>query len=633
MERNAESFIFAVPGIQSSVPYSVAGHDQAAGSAIFTRLKSQAISTADSLFTEIKTHKAAALFAGASGVLALLFFLPGLVSRINGILNPTSSIQQTTNQAPIMKELTNAGTSLHAAISPDGKLVAHVEEQEGKQHLVVTNTTNFGSTIAVPASEAQYLGITFSRDSNYIYFTRKEKNGPGILYRLAWPGTNPTKLKTGVDSPISFSPQGDRFAFVYLDEANSEYSLMLANVDGTNEQVVASRKDGDTLSVYGVAWSPDGNVIACPVSTWEKGYHVNLVGFDLNNGSEQVIGAQSWFSILQLAWREDMSGLVISAQGRETSPHHLWNIGLSDGAATQITYDLADYTAVSLSGGNIVTVKTNNSWRIWVSNVSDSQTGTAIMSGVGKRYGLSWTSTGKIVFSSMAQDRLNISRIDPDGSNQVQLTINAGDNYTPAVSADGRYIVFASNRDDSFNIWRMNTEDGSEPTKLTFSNGNFYPSCSSDNKWVAYDNQVKTRLSVWKVPLQGGDPIKVGEKYRMPVFSPNNQLIAARYDLESGSRDVAIFSAEGGPPLRHFTIPIQEWQRVQWLQNNRELSYVKNVNGYSNIWSYDLDTGASKQITNFNSDLIYAYAWSPDFKQVATQRGTKTSDVTMISER
>jgi Tol biopolymer transport system component len=270
---------------------------------------------------------------------------------------------------------------------------------------------------------------------------------------------------------------------------------------------------------------------------------------------------------------------------------------------------------------------------LWISTPGESQPATLIQSGVGVYYGLAWTSGGRIVYSSMAQDKLNISRINPDGSEPVQLTINAGDNYTPATSADGRYIVFASNRTGAFNIWRMNADDGSEPVQLTFTNGNFYPSCSSDNEWVAYDNQVNSKMSVWKVPLQGGEPVKIGEKYRMPVFSPSNQLVACRYDEDSDADDVAIFLAQGGRPLRHFKVPKQEYQWVRWLGNDHQLTFVRNDNGYSNIWSYDLGTGLEKQLTNFNSDQIYAYAWSPDYKQVACQRGTKISDVTIISER
>jgi len=72
---------------------------------------------------------------------------------------------------------------------------------------------------------------------------------------------------------------------------------------------------------------------------------------------------------------------------------------------------------------------------------------------------------------------------------------------------------------------------------------------------------------------------------------------------------------------------------VRWYRDSRHVTFVRNNNGYSNIWSYDLDTGAEKQLTHFNSDQIYAYAWSPDYKQVACQRGTKISDVTIITER
>jgi Tol biopolymer transport system component len=150
---------------------------------------------------------------------------------------------------------------------------------------------------------------------------------------------------------------------------------------------------------------------------------------------------------------------------------------------------------------------------------------------------------------------------------------------------------------------------------------------------VAYDNVLNAKTAIWKVPANGGEAIKVADNYRMPVFSPDSQLIAGRYNRESGTNDVAIFTAQGGRPLRHFAVPSQEWQRVQWLPNGRELSFVKNVGGTANIWSYNLDTGESKQLTNFNSDLIYAYAWSPDYKQLACQRGTKQSVVTMISER
>lgn len=600
-------------------------------SAILSRLKSQAFSTADFLLSEIRSHKAAAFFTGTTGVIALVLFLPNAMRFLNKSVSPTSDSQQSSKSVPAinMQTLTNAGTSVTSAISSDGKLVAHAEEQGGRQRLVVMSTTTFAPSIVVSPADVQYLGISFSPDNNYLYFTRRE-NSREILYRLALPGGAPVKVKDWVDSPISFSPRGDQFAFVRHDPAKGEYSLMRSDVDGGTEQTIATRTGGDKFSVYGLAWSPDGSIIVCPSSSWADGYHVKLIAFQLKDGREFAIGDQSWFSILQLAWQGDMTSLVVSAREQPSAPHRLWRITYPSGAPLKITDDLGEYTTVSLAGDNIVAVRTDPTWWIWVASLDDFARAKVIASGVGLNYGLSWTASGNIVYSSMAQDRLNISRVDTDGSNQVQLTANAGDNYNPVASADGRFVVFASTRNGRFNIWRMNTEDGSDSKQLTFTDGNFYPSVSPDDQWIAYDNQVKSKLSVWKVPLQGGEAIKVAENYRMPAFSPDSQLIAARYHLNSGSRDLAIFSADGGQPLMQVAIPVLEWQRVQWLDDHT-LSYIRNVDGYSNIWSYDLDSKVEKQLTHFNSDQIYAYSWSPDYKQVACQRGTVISNVTKIS--
>ena len=306
--------------------------------------------------------------------------------------------------------------------------MAHAEEQNGKQRLVVTSTSTFGSSVAVPPEDGvKYLGITFSQDGAYLYFTRTENNGRGNLYRLAWPGNNPVQIKTNVDSPISLSPQGDRFAFVRYTHG-IDYALILSNIDGSNEEVLATRKGRDKLSVYGLAWSPDGKTVVCPESRWEPEYHENLVAFDVNNKSDQKIPGPQWFHISQVGWHKDRTSLVISANEDLSSPFRLWRIYLPDGTAEPITPELDEYQGVSIAGGNIVTIKTNLSWRLWVSTPGDLQQATVVTSGDGFRYGLAWTSQGRIVYSSMAQEKFNISRINPDGSDPVQLTFNAGDN-------------------------------------------------------------------------------------------------------------------------------------------------------------------------------------------------------------
>ncbi|HEX2268460.1 MAG TPA: protein kinase, partial [Pyrinomonadaceae bacterium] len=594
-------------------------------SAIFTRIKSQAISTADFLLTEIKMHKTAAVFTGATGVLLLLLLIPGAARFVNRMLDRDADQQTFT-----IKSFTNAGTSFLAAISPDGKLVAHVEEQFGKQSVLVKGFDTDSPSVLLPALDVNYLGVTFSPDNSYIYLTRREGTGPGLLYRLLSSGSGMTLVKQHVDSPVTFSPQGDRFAFVRYDERTSEYSLVTSNVDGSNERTLTTRKGRETLSTFGLSWAPNGSMIVCPVGRWEQGHQMRLIGVDVETGAERVLGQQTWFSIYQAAWQADMSGLIICAREQPSAPHQLWRVTYPEGITERVTNTLDEYKGVSVSGGRIVTVRTGRPWRIWLATTGARGESVPIASGVGFTYGMNWTTGNKIVHSSMIQDKLNISRIDTDGNNVVRLTKDA-DNYNPVVSVDGRFVVFASTRQDGrANIWRINTEDGGDLKQITFTDANYYPSISPDNKWIAYDNQLDRKLSIWKVPFEGGEPVKIIDGYRMPVFSPDGRFIAARYDHESGTEDIAIFSADGGEPLQRVPIPILEWQRVQWL-DTRTLSYIDSINGTSNLWSYDLNTGATKQLTFFDSDQIVAYAWSPDFKQVACQRVASIGDVTIIS--
>ena len=624
LERETDSAAVQPPNVWYPVPLT----DQktrslTTGSAIFTRLKTQAIHTADLFFTEIRMHKTASIFAGATVVLALVLSMPGLIQRLSGSSPKTTNIQMTL--------LSNSGTAVWSAVSPDGKVVAHAEEYDGKQRLMLTSPRGqFGASEAVVADDVRYVGLTFSPDSRFLYFTGEDKDGLRSVYRMQIHGRAAVKVKEHVDSPISFSPSGEQFAFVRRDHALKEYQLIVCNVSGANESIIARRKDGQTFSIYGLAWSPDGSTIVCPAGHWNQGYHMDLLGFDVNGESPKLISEQSWFSVYQVAWEDDMSSLVISARERETTPHQLWRITYPGGEVQKITTDLNEYLGVSLAGDQIVTVRQDRSWRLWVAEVADFNKAKSTAPGTGVGYGVTWTAGGNIIYSSMIQDHLNLSRIAPDGSNYLQLT-SLGENYNPASSPDGRFVVFSSKQGNGFNIWSINADSGSDPKQLTFSDGNFYPAVSPDNQWVAYDTLTGMKASVWKVPMEGGTPVKVADGYRMPAFSPDNRWIAVRYDeIGSGSGDLVIYPATGGEPVRNIKIPRLEWQRVYWLDNHT-FSFIKSVDGSSNIWSYDLDTNLEKQLTDFRGEQIFSYAWSRDFKQLAAQRGGKISNVTMIS--
>ena len=121
-------------------------------------------------------------------------------------------------QASSMTRLTTSGKVTDAAISPDGRYVAHVVDDLGKRSLLVRQIQVTGSSNVeiVPPSDASLYGLTFSKDGDYVYYIKNDVNSSvgTSLCRVPALGGDVVRLLDHVDSAISFSPDGKRFAFI-----------------------------------------------------------------------------------------------------------------------------------------------------------------------------------------------------------------------------------------------------------------------------------------------------------------------------------------------------------------------------------------------------------------------------------
>src|ERR1041384_6369783 len=93
---------------------------------------------------------------------------------------------------------------------------------------------------------------------------------------------------------------------------------------------------------------------------------------------------------------------------------------------------------------------------------------------------------------------------------------------------------------------------------------------------------------------------------------------ARRVLLRAGAAAVqlAIIPFDGGAPLKAFDLPPTTVIGVglRWLPDGSALTYVNNQHGVSNICTQPLRGGPPRQLTNFTSDQIFRFAWSPDGK-------------------
>ena len=97
---------------------------------------------------------------------------------------------------------------------------------------------------------------------------------------------------------------------------------------------------------------------------------------------------------------------------------------------------------------------------------------------------------------------------------------------------------------------------------------------------------------------------------------------------------------DGGTPVVAFDFPEFSGtigpgffgQSIRWTADGKALTYIDTQGGVSNLWIQPVDGGPRKQITNFSSDLIFDYDWSPDGKRLALARGHQLSDVILIRD-
>jgi Tol biopolymer transport system component/DNA-binding winged helix-turn-helix (wHTH) protein len=517
-----------------------------------------------------------------------------------------------------------------AAISPDGKYVVYAVHHAGRESLWLRQAAIASSQQIIPPIEAQYSGLTFSPDGNYLYFIRWENEEPvRTLYRMPALGGSPQKLLADLEGLITFSPDGKRIAFVRNPQAQLESTLMIATADGTQQQIFA--KHDLAKRFVSPSWSPDGKLIVCAVGTAHTGSsEMGLIELDAESGAERPVTSQKWEYIGQVGWLADRTGLVMIAREQGSMLSHIWHLSYPAAEARR-TADDSSYYFLSLAADSnaLATVQRAVISDIWILPNQDTsrayQTAHAFD-------GLSWTPDGKIVYASLAGGNQDIWIMNADGSGQKQLTADAGKNANPVVTPDGRYIVFVSGRTGAFHIWRMNI-DGTDPTQITNGGGENRPAVSRDGRWVVYTSVSDWTL--WKIPIDGGEAVKLTDGYSSwPAISPDGKWIAY-FRAEGSSKHqykLAVIPFEGGGPAKVFdTVRIVLGsQRVQWTPDRQGLAYVVDDGDVSNIWIQPLAGGPSKQLTDFASDEIFNFAWSLDGKHLACERGAWRGDVVLI---
>lgn len=585
-------------------------------------------SSVEYIVSGIKEHRAATVTVVGLAALALV----GISFAVYRALRPKKTTLSF--QTAKFTRLTSTGKTTRAAISADGKWLVHVIDDGGQQSLLLTQVAIANSnTQVVPPADLYYSGVAFSPDGNYIYYSVQEKNDPrGTLYQVPVLGGSAQKLLTGINNPVAFSPDGKQIAFFCYFEDQDR--LLIANADGTGVRQLAMRSGNEFFfrsGFSGLSWSPDGKVLAAPVGNGVEN-NMTVVTIPVATGEIRSLTPQTWYEVRQVIWLADGGHLLFSAVEKGSSHFKVWQISYPAGEVQAITNDLESYPTISMTADATVlaTVQTETVGNIWVMPGFDAAHATSITQGRNFNGEPAWTHDGKLVYSSNAAGGIDLYVMDARGGNPKQLTANSGANGQPSISPDGHYIVFTSDRQGAPHIWRMDADGGNQ--KQITKGSDLNPHYSPDGRWVVYVSNAN-KDTIWKVDINGDHPEQLTDKLSFsPAISPDGKQIVCSYVEDANSpAQLAIFSTQGGPPVKTLPLAGQAGPNLSWSPDGSAVVYVVTSGGVSNLWAQPLSGGQRRQLTTFTSDRIFWFDISHDGKQVALSRGSQTSDVVLIS--
>jgi Tol biopolymer transport system component len=389
-----------------------------------------------------------------------------------------------------------------------------------------------------------------------------------------------------------------------------------------------------------VAWSPDGRVIALCEQKGSGGnlYHI-IDGVDVNGGQERPIGSAKWGYIGGMAWLRDGSDLVLTGNSPTGSNSQIWEVSYPSGQARRITNDLSSYFDLSLTADSaaLVTAKFDRSSNIWTVPQGNSDHSRQVTFGTTSpgQDGITWLQGAKVLYATRADQFSQLWTVDASGGNPQQLApemeLSAVDEYSASACGEGRPVALSVFREGKSNIWTVNA-DGSQPRQLTHTGTDIHPACSPQGKWVVFMSLRGGQVAIWKIPVEGGKAVPLTDyTSQFPAVSPDGKWVAFLDVHNLKNPRLAVMSIDGGPPVKSFsyTANVPGNPYFQWSPDGRSIDYVDDRKGVCNIWAQPLAGGPPKQITHFNSGLIFNFAWSKK-GDLALSRGSETSDAVLI---
>ena len=218
----------------------------------------------------------------------------------------------------------------------------------------------------------------------------------------------------------------------------------------------------------------------------------------------------------------------------------------------------------------------------------------------------------KIVFASAREDNREIYMMNPDGSEQINITRNKALDTSPVWSPTGEQILFVSNRDGVRDLFLMDADGANVRRVFGKQAERQNPTWSPDGTQIAYWRPELGNHVMYIAPIDGTKETKLGSG-SVAVWSPDGTTLAY---------------VQGPPNLRHIWFyDLKTHKRKIFFPRNGNPSWVRppdwchEVDKIAFSWLHRVPLGA-------NRDTETVYIINSDgtgLQQVAPEAGAPST--------
>lgn len=424
----------------------------------------------------------------------------------------------------------------------------------------------------------------------------------------------PLTAAQGSEQSPTFSPEGDRIAYVWAEPSTSNAAHIYVKTIGSGRSAPltsAATADSDP------AWSPDGRTIAfLRAQDRDDALYVVPAG----GGVEKKIlgdlivdrGAADGYHSGVLSWSPDSRLFAVALRKSVDESGSLYLISAENGEKTRLTTPNAAASdqdpRFSPDGKSLLFTRCVDRYTcgLYLLKMTPQYRAAAeptiLLDVKGIVLGTAWTSDGRgIVYSGFPDKTYDprLMRFAVGNPDKVEPLSYAGERvFAPIISRRGNRFAYLQSLTD-FDIWQIKPGKSSQRFATSSTRHEAGPQYSPDGKRVAFFSNRSGAMNIWSSDADGNNLVQLTnspEYSGTPRWSPDSRWLAFDRHLKSGWH-VFVMAADGGQ-VRQLTTDDGDEVIASFSHDGKWIYYASNRTGRFEIWKAPSIGGKGQLVTH-----------------------------------